>query len=239
MDTELKEPRQITSTPEEEKEPVWSSDGNSILYIKDGGNSADIFKASRADKSKLWWLNNKFNHEQITKDAEPKEDLTLSPDGKSIAYSRLRGDLYISDISGANPRKIISSWNPIGYDWAPDSKWLVYSQYDSDFNRDIFILPIDLSALHSTFRGIPIMNPTPYGRPMAKQSHSPESAAVGMKSTFIMFTSIRKMMKFTPAIASLTKRSRKLKKRDLKPSHLMMLRNKLLAIRRRKLYPQG
>ena len=145
MDTELKEPKQITSTPEEEKEPVWSSDGNSILYIKDGGNTADIFKASRADKSKLWWLNNKFNHEQITKDAEPKEYLTLSPDGKSIAYSRLRGDLYISDISGGNPRKIISSWNHVGYDWAPDSKWLVYSQYDSDFNRDIYILPIDLS----------------------------------------------------------------------------------------------
>lgn len=145
MDTELREPRQITSTPEEEKEPIWSSDGNSILYIRDGGHSAEIFKATRDDKSKFWWLNNKFNHEQITRDGEPKENLTLSPDGKSIAYGRLRGDLYISDISGNNPRKIISSWNHVGYDWSPDSKWLVYSQYDSDFNRDIWILPVDLS----------------------------------------------------------------------------------------------
>jgi len=145
MDTELKEPKQITATPEEEKDPLWSNDGNSILFIKDGGHSADIFKASRNDKTKLWWLNDKFNLEQITHDHEQKNDLTISPDGKSIAYSRLRGDLYISDISGTNPKKIVPSWNQAGYDWSPDSKWLVFSQYDNDFNRDIWILPIDLS----------------------------------------------------------------------------------------------
>src|SRR5262249_42867840 len=29
------------------------------------------------------------------------------------------------------------------FDWSPDGKWLVYSADDDDFNRDIFIAPID------------------------------------------------------------------------------------------------
>ena len=145
MDTELREPRQVTNTPEEEKNPVWLNNSEGLLYIRDGGHTAEIYRADRKDKSKFWWLNDEFQHTQITRDGEAKESLSLSPDGKSMAYSRLRGDLYISPISGENPRKIIASWNQVDYDWSPDGKWLVYAQYDLDFNRDVWILPTDLS----------------------------------------------------------------------------------------------
>lgn len=145
MDTELREPRQVTNTPQEDKNPVWLPNGEGILYICDGGHTADILRAERKNKEKYWWQNDSFDSQPITKDGEPKENLTLSPDGKSIAYSRLRGDLIISTVSGENPRKIISSWNQVDYDWSPDGKWLTYAQYDTDFNRDIWILPVDLS----------------------------------------------------------------------------------------------
>ena len=145
MDTELKEPRQITATAEEEKEPVWLPEGEGLLFICDGGKSTDIFRATRKDKAKFWWLNDSFSIEQVTKDGEAKSDLSLSPNGKSMAYSRLRGDFYIASVNGENPRKILASWNEIDYDWSPDSQWLVYSQYDREFNRDIWILPVDLS----------------------------------------------------------------------------------------------
>ena len=35
MDTELREPRQVTSTPEEERQPVFSPDGESLWFVSD------------------------------------------------------------------------------------------------------------------------------------------------------------------------------------------------------------
>ena len=55
------------------------------------------------------------------------------------------GDLWITDADGKNGRVLVESWMAPRYDWSPDSKWIAYSVYDNNFNRDVWIVPIDKS----------------------------------------------------------------------------------------------
>ncbi len=143
MDTELREPKRVTRTSEEERSPLFAPDGQSLLFVSDAGGQTDIWKATRADARKPWWLNSNFRLEKITSDGTPKSGLRFSPDGSKLAYISGRGDLMIADATGKNAKRAIESWNAPAYNWSPDGKWLVYALYDNDFNRDIWIKPID------------------------------------------------------------------------------------------------
>ncbi|MGC4005514.1 MAG: hypothetical protein QM811_21300 [Pirellulales bacterium] len=79
MDTELREPRQVTDTPEEEREPVFTPDGNGLLFISDAGGQTDVWRAERGDKSKYWWLNDNFPRSKLTDDVEVESQLMPTP----------------------------------------------------------------------------------------------------------------------------------------------------------------
>ena len=143
MDTELREPKRITRTAEEERSPLFSPDGESLYFISDAGGQTDIWQAKRVDGQKPWWLNSDFKLEKITTDGEAKSGVSFSPEGSRLAYVRGRGDLWIADVDGKNPKQVVESWSLIRYDWSPDARWLVYAIEDNDFNRDIWIKPID------------------------------------------------------------------------------------------------
>jgi len=165
MDTELREPRQVTASAEEESHPTFSPDGQTLLVVADRDARSDIYRAVRADKNKPWWRNGRFTLERLTDDGEAKSNLKYSPDGSHISYLRGRGDLWIADADGRKARKLIPSWNTLEYDWSPDGKWLVYAQEDSDFNRDIWIIPVDGSrkpanvSRHPYNDGNPVWSP--------------------------------------------------------------------------------
>lgn len=144
MDTELKEPRRVTHTAEEEREPIFSPDGKSLLFISDKEGKPEIWRAAR-EGNRPWFLTDSFKLERVTSDGDEKSSLSFSPDGSKLAYVRGRGDLYVADSDGKNAKRVIQSWNDPQYDWSPDGKWLVYAQYDDDFNRDIWIKPLDES----------------------------------------------------------------------------------------------
>jgi len=55
MDTELREPRQVTDTPEEERCPAFAPDGKSLLFVRDEQGRSDIWRATRAEAEKYWW----------------------------------------------------------------------------------------------------------------------------------------------------------------------------------------
>ena len=143
MDTELREPRQVTDTPEEERGPVFAPDGKSILFLSDTGGQSDLWKAERADAESYWWQNDDFVLARLTKDAEVESDVRYSPTGKEVAFVRGRGELWLVGADGKNARRVIASCNRPDYDWSPDGKWLVYALADDQFNRDVWIRPID------------------------------------------------------------------------------------------------
>lgn len=141
MDTELREPRQITNTPEEESEPVWS--GDNLVFLSSKGGQEDIWQAERADSKKYWWQNDQFNLKKLTNDAATEYNLTLSPDGGRFGFLKERGDFWVMDANGTDARRVFKNWSPPQYDWSPDGKWIVYAVSDNDFNRDIWLRPID------------------------------------------------------------------------------------------------
>jgi tricorn protease len=165
MDTELREPKQVTATAEEERQPLFSPDGQTLLFVADREARSDIWRAVHADKNQPCWRNSRFTLERLTDDGEVKKRLKFSPDGKSLAYLRGWGDLWIADPDGRNARKLIASWNELDYDWSPDGKWIVYAQSDSDFNRDIWLAPVDGSrppfnlSRHPYNDGDPVWSP--------------------------------------------------------------------------------
>src|SRR5262249_36369093 len=135
MDTELREPKQITNTVEEERYPVFSPGGDSLLFVSDKGGQCDVWKAERADRTKYWWQNDRFTLTRLTNDAAVESNLKWSPDGSRLAFVKGRGDLCVMNADGTFEKTVLKGWNPPEYDWSPDGKWLVYAVSDNDFNR--------------------------------------------------------------------------------------------------------
>jgi tricorn protease len=143
MDTELKEPVAVTATAEEERSPVFAPNGQALLFIADRDAGSDVYRAIRTEPAKPWWQNSNFKVDRLTKDGETKVGLRFSPDGAKISYIRARGDLWVADADGSNARKLVPSSDRLEYDWSPDGRWIVYAKDDADFNRDVWLIPID------------------------------------------------------------------------------------------------
>lgn len=143
MDTELKEPRQVTRTAEEERAVVFSPDAKALWFVSDAEGQTDIWKAEPANAKQFWWENRDFKLTRITNDAEVESRLQFSPDGKRLAYTRERGDLWLADGDGKNAKRLVESWNQPSFSFSPDGTWIVYSHSDEWFNSDIWLLPLD------------------------------------------------------------------------------------------------
>ena len=67
-----------------------------------------------------------------------------SPDGKSLAYERGVGQLWIKPLPDGEPRKLVDGWSvSLDWRWSPDSKYIAYSTDDENYNSDIWIARSD------------------------------------------------------------------------------------------------
>ena len=146
MDTELREPRRVTRTPDEEGNSLFTPDGQTLLFTSDMGDRFTIAKATRSDPMQYWWQNKGFDLVKWLDMEESPSKLKVSPDGKKLAYVRGRGDLWVADLEGKENKRVLASWNAPDYDWSPDGKWFVYAILDEEFNRDVWLLPSDGSG---------------------------------------------------------------------------------------------
>jgi tricorn protease len=146
MDSELREPVPVTRTAAEEREPIFSADGSTLYFIRDEGDSVDLWSVSRADAKAYWWRNRQFEETRLTKDGLPKEDLRAVPGGTRLCWIAGGGNLWVAERDGKEARRLVESWNAPHYDWSPDGRWIAYAVYDNDFNRDVWIAPADGSA---------------------------------------------------------------------------------------------
>ena len=168
MDTELREPKQVTNTVEEEHSLIFGPKDKSLLFVSLSQGQSDIWKASPADTDRYWWMNDQFNLTQLTHDPEVETNLQLSPTNEWIAYSRKNGDIWIIQPDGKDKKMLYSSVLSPDFDWSPDGKWLVLADSDSDFNRDIWVLPIDGSRSPFNLSRHPDNESTPRWSPDGK-----------------------------------------------------------------------
>ena len=102
METELREPVQVTTTSQFESNPVFINDDAAIACVSWKDGEPDIWKIEPADNSKYWWQNDEFTSTRMTEDDTLESKLRLSPDGKHLAYVRGRGELWLQNLdSGA------------------------------------------------------------------------------------------------------------------------------------------
>ena len=74
MDTELREPRRVTQTAEEERDLVFAPDGKSLWFVSDSGGQPDLWKAVPGNEKKYWWENTEFTLARVTNDPEAESD---------------------------------------------------------------------------------------------------------------------------------------------------------------------
>ncbi len=143
MDTELREPRQITQTAEEERDVTFSPDSASLWFVSDQGGQPDVWNAKRKSPAKPWWENTAFELKQVTHDTAAESQIRFTPDGKKLAYISGLGDLVLAEADGSQPKVLWSHWHLGSYDFSPKGDWIVYSQNDEFFNDDIWLVPTD------------------------------------------------------------------------------------------------
>lgn len=110
-----------------ERNPTWSPDGQSVAFFSDAGGAGyhlDIRPQTGLGEARSIKLG-----DDDTYYYGPK----YSPDGKRIAYSNSRGELWYADVATGKVTKIDT--DPAGpgfitggnsYAWSPDSRWITY-----------------------------------------------------------------------------------------------------------------
>lgn len=131
---------------------AWLSD-SVVLFTSDReDNNFDIYMAKSIDKEQSNIFKSlKHQVTRITKTSQDESALSISGDGKKIAYIRGRGTLVVSDITAdgklSNEKILLEGWATAGgIRWSPDNKWLAYSVEDLYFNEEIFIHAADNSS---------------------------------------------------------------------------------------------
>lgn len=142
MDRILKEPRRVTDTPNAEHSVCFSSDGSRLFFVSDVAGETDIWEATCEREDGIWWLAEAFDLRQVTDDREIEEGLQPSPTGGHIAF-RKENDIFVMDDDGSDHRLVVDAWSRPDFTWSPDGRWLAYATQDSDYNSDVFVVPLD------------------------------------------------------------------------------------------------
>ena len=169
----------LTKSPSREENPQWVND-STIVFVSDESNQFDIYAVSSSDKNQTNIFKSlKHNIERITETDKDESELTMSPDGKMIAFVRGNGKFITAQIDKngkLSDEKILSDdWAvPEDISWSPDSKWLAYSKSDLYFNNEIFIQAADNS--HEA------VNVSMHPRTDAQPFWSPDGSKLGFVS---------------------------------------------------------
>ncbi len=84
-----------------------------------------------------------FEIRPVVQSPLPEREPTPSPDGKMLAY-RQGNDLMVLNLATNEGATLRDGWDTeLEFQWSPDSKWMAFAQDDRDFNRDIWLVPVD------------------------------------------------------------------------------------------------
>jgi Tol biopolymer transport system component len=112
----------LLADPHDDYDPVWSPDGQSIVFTSDRNGSGDLFRVD-ADGGRLT---------QLTSDAAYDDQAAFSPDGKQLVFVSTRGggyaDLWTLDIASKRAKALTTGpggdYRPA---WSPDGRWIAFS----------------------------------------------------------------------------------------------------------------
>mgnify|MGYP002625036014 CR=1 FL=1 len=130
---EYKTTRQITDTPEQERNVQFSPDGKALVYAAERGGLGQIYQTKIRNKAESQFAYaTELDEERLIQTDRTSQQPKYSPDGKKVAYLEDRGtirtiDLKTKEIKTCLDGKYMYSYSDgdVDFDWSPDSKWFV------------------------------------------------------------------------------------------------------------------
>jgi tricorn protease len=148
-DVEKEEPKEETSEEaarpgeDEEEEGNEKQDKDREKEDKKEGNEQEKGEEP-SPGSDLWHDPVRFAIEPVVQGEFHDRMPSPSPDGRSLAFRRCRGELMILDLESGDVRHLGEGWDTqLHWRWSPDSRHIAYSQNNLDYSANIFIVPAD------------------------------------------------------------------------------------------------
>ena len=131
--TEYKTTRQITNTPEQERNVDFAPDGRSLVYASERNGLWQLYQSQIANKEeKLFTYATEIKEEKLTNSNITSFQPQYSPDGKEVAFLEDRTTIRIINLASKQVRTVMDgkfeysySDGDQWYQWSPDSRWIL------------------------------------------------------------------------------------------------------------------
>lgn len=153
---DYKTTKQITDTPEQERNIEFSPDGRSLVYSSERNGLWQVYQSSIAEKDeKLFTYATKLEEENLTNSDKISFQPSYSPDGKEVAFLEDRTTIRVVNLKSKKVRTVMDgkyeysySDGDQSYSWSPDSKWILsgYIGVGGWNNSDIALIKADGSG---------------------------------------------------------------------------------------------
>ena len=132
---DYKTTRQVTNTPEQERDLSFAPDGRSLVYSAERNGCWQIYRTTIKDKQeKEFAYATELTEDRLTQTTLTSQQPKFSPDGKEIAFFEDRGDLRVMNLQTKAVRTVLDGKYQFSYtdgdlwfEWSPDSRWLLCS----------------------------------------------------------------------------------------------------------------
>lgn len=150
---EYKTTKQITNTPDQERNISFSPDGRTLVYSSERNGLWQLYTTTivRKDEKQFTYAT-ELKEERLTKSNVASFEPQFSPDGKEVAFLENRTAIRVINLKSKAVRTVMDAKYQYSYSdgdqwfqWSPDSKWIL-----SDFigiggwnNKDVVLLKAD------------------------------------------------------------------------------------------------
>ncbi len=161
--------KQITNTPQQERDISFSPDGRKVYYASERNGSWDIYSTEIVRLNEKSFINSTLLQEKNVIHSEEDEfQPRISPDGKKLAYLENRNELKTFEFLTGKKNTLIKKGENLSYTdgdqfyvWSPDSEWIIARSSKGRFitNTELVLLKSDgttkaIDLTHSGFSDI-------------------------------------------------------------------------------------
>lgn len=135
---DYKTTKQITTTPEAERDLTWGKDSKSLYYTSERDGRYNIYKATmdRPDETDFAHATTIKEERVFDNDSHERFKPQLSPDGEKLAFILDRNKLAVKNLKDGSVKQLTDGSTfrhrngAFSYTWSPDSHWIALEIVD-------------------------------------------------------------------------------------------------------------